>query len=82
MGEQSALLRLEKIKAACQPTRVSRTVDTDVVVLTVSFARRLGFAATLDDRTAHCTKHNALQMRWMSAGCGNCLGILGVDLGG
>ena len=26
--------------------------------------------------------HNAVQMRWMSAGCVNCLGILGVDLRG
>ena len=26
--------------------------------------------------------HNDVQMRWMSAGCVNCLGILGVDLGG
>ena len=25
--------------------------------------------------------HNAVQMRWMSAGCVNCLGILGMDLG-
>ena len=26
--------------------------------------------------------HDAVHMRWMSAGCVNCLGILGVDLGG
>ena len=26
--------------------------------------------------------HNAVQMRWMSAGCVNYLGILGVNLGG
>ena len=26
--------------------------------------------------------HDAVQMQWMSVGCVNCLGILGVDLGG
>ena len=27
-------------------------------------------------------QHNAMLMLWMSAGCVNCLGIHGVDLGG
>ena len=32
-------------------------------------------------RTVQPALHNAVQMRWMSAGCVNCLGIFGVDLG-